>query len=129
MQRQPQAIGAETGSTLGEAIRKLRLRKGMTLEELGRRASLSTGMLSKIESGNGNPSINSLRQISEALGVPVAYLFSLEADAAVDPVAYNHKQIYSYEGVTFTVLASQDSGNNKLFLFEAEPGAERGSTR
>ncbi|MEX2540583.1 MAG: helix-turn-helix domain-containing protein [Trueperaceae bacterium] len=116
-------------SSLGEAIRTLRRNRQMTLEELGKLSSLSTAMISKIESGNGNPSINSLRQISEALGVPVAYLFSHEIDPNPDPVAYNHKRIYSYEGVTFTVLASPYSRQQKLFLFEAEAGAERGSTR
>jgi transcriptional regulator with XRE-family HTH domain len=123
------AAKAPTASSLGRIIRSLRLRKGLTLEELAQRSRLSAAMISKVESGQSSPSINSLRNISEALSVPVAYMFSEETAAVTDPVSFNHKQIYTYKNVTYTVVMSPRTTNAKLFLFEAQPGAERGSIR
>ncbi len=118
-----------TANSLGRIIRSLRIRKGLTLEELAQRSDLSAAMISKVESGQTSPSINSLRNISEALSVPVAYMFSAETTAVAEPVSFNHKQIYTYKDVTYTVIMSPTASNSKLFLFEAQPGAERGSIR
>ena len=118
---------AHVEQALGEAIRRVRSQRGMTLEELGRESNLSPAMISKVERGMGDPSLKSLRQISEALGVPVAYFFAQEAAPEPDPVAVNHKRIYTYEKATYTVVASQIASRSTLLLLEAQPGAERGS--
>lgn len=119
----------QAADLLGNTIRSLRIKKGYTLEEVAQRAELSAAMISKVESGQTNPSINSLRAISEALGVPVAYLFSQELTQDEDKVSHNSKQIYSFAGVTYTVVLTLQEKGTKLFYFEAEPGAERGSLR
>lgn len=125
-----QAAGDELkAQQLGETIKMLRNRRGYTLETLGQRTGLSAAMLSRVESGQTNPSINSLRAISEALGVPVAYMFSHEADQDTDAVSYNSQQVYSFDGVKYMVVLTLKERGTKLFYFEAEPGAERGSLR
>lgn len=50
-------------------IRRFRAERNLTLGELARRASLSKQTLSKIEQGEGNPTVGTLEAIGEALGL------------------------------------------------------------
>lgn len=59
---------------LGEKIRALRLRRGMTQAELAGDC-ITRNMLSRIENGAALPSIGSLLHIAEALEVSPAYFF------------------------------------------------------
>jgi transcriptional regulator with XRE-family HTH domain len=73
----------EAAKGIGEKIRELRLKKGMTQRELaGDR--ITRNMLSLIESGSASPSIQTLQYISERLKTPLAYFFSeTERDVAI----------------------------------------------
>lgn len=50
-------------------IRRFRAERNLTLGELARRARLSKQTLSKIEQGEGNPTVGTLEAIGEALGL------------------------------------------------------------
>ncbi len=50
-------------------IRRFRAERNLTLGELARKASLSKQTLSKIEQGEGNPTVGTLEAIGEALGL------------------------------------------------------------
>lgn len=58
----------------GENIKKERKRQGLTLEELAVRSSVSKSMLSMIERGEKNPTIQVASQIAEGLEVTISYL-------------------------------------------------------
>lgn len=58
---------------LGQRIKKLRIEKGMTLVELTGK-KMSKGMLSMIENGHANPSMDSLKFIAHQLGCDPQYL-------------------------------------------------------
>ena len=70
-------------SALGEVVREFRKRLGLGISELGRRAKLSPGMISKIENGAISPSLASIRALARALQVPVTSLFR-EFDEVTD---------------------------------------------
>lgn len=116
---------APSMAAIGAQIRALRRKRGLTLHQVAGAAGLSTAMISKVENGNGNPSINTLVQIARALSVPTAMLFSRE-DEELDAVQFNHKRVYAFGGVSYTVVMP-DAHGTRLLLVEAEPGAERGS--
>ncbi|MEO1198770.1 MAG: XRE family transcriptional regulator [Pseudomonadota bacterium] len=61
---------------IGSEVRTLRQALGMTLAELARTASLSPGMLSKIENGQTTPSLQTLQSLAAALNVPIATFFA-----------------------------------------------------
>jgi transcriptional regulator with XRE-family HTH domain len=67
--------GSET-SALGAQVRALRRERGLTLKALGQRAGLSHPFLSQVERGLAQPSLGSVSRIAEALGVPVAHLWT-----------------------------------------------------
>ena len=63
----------------GEKLRELRLRRGLTQEELSQVLFVSRTAVSKWESGRGYPSIDSLKDISAFFGVSVDELLSTES--------------------------------------------------
>ncbi|MEM7213879.1 MAG: helix-turn-helix domain-containing protein [Pseudomonadota bacterium] len=60
---------------VGAQVRALRQALGMTLAELATAASLSTGMLSKIENGQTSPSLATLQALAGALNMPLGSFF------------------------------------------------------
>jgi transcriptional regulator with XRE-family HTH domain len=61
-------------SSIAENLREERTRAGLTLEQLAARAELSPAHLSRIESGDRQPSLAALLSLSRALGVSVSVL-------------------------------------------------------
>ena len=57
---------------LGEAIRQLRQKRGLTQEDLAHEADITTGTLSLIERGHANPTWATLKGIATALDTPLA---------------------------------------------------------
>jgi len=60
---------------LGNAIRDLRQRHGLTIAEIADRAGISRGMLSKIENAQTATSLDALHRLAQALGVSLSTLF------------------------------------------------------
>ncbi len=58
-------------SSIGEGIRRERLRRGLTLAQLATQVNLTVSALSQIERGASDPSISSLRRIAQAFDVPM----------------------------------------------------------
>jgi XRE family aerobic/anaerobic benzoate catabolism transcriptional regulator len=63
----------------GERIRGERARRGMSRKLLARHAGISERYVTQLESGKGNVSILLLRQIANALGLPLSRLMEDEA--------------------------------------------------
>jgi transcriptional regulator with XRE-family HTH domain len=57
--------------SIGEGIRRERLRRGLTLAQLATQVNLTVSALSQIERGASDPSISSLRRIAGAFDVPM----------------------------------------------------------
>ncbi len=63
-------------SEIGSKINRLRLDKKLTLKELSQLTNLSVGFLSQLERGLTTVAIDSLDNISKALGVDINYFFT-----------------------------------------------------
>src|SRR6266404_107270 len=59
---------------LGDRIREARARRGMTRRILARDSGVSERYLAQLEGGHGNISIILLRQVAQAMGLPLAEL-------------------------------------------------------
>lgn len=62
---------------LGQKIKGYRTRKNLTIKELAAQSEITSSMLSQIERGQANPSLNTIRLLSKALHEPM-YLFLWE---------------------------------------------------
>jgi len=82
-----------TGAPLmGQLVRRLRVRKGLRLEDLARNTGFTKGFLSKIENGKSSPPIATLLRVAEALDVDAAVLLQPPGGngSAKDPHASLH---------------------------------------
>lgn len=71
---------------LGERVRETRARRGMTRKLLARDSGVSERYLAQLETGQGNISILLLRQIANALDIPIEALVLQGAEPPVDLV-------------------------------------------
>ena len=69
---------------LGIRLRRIRDMKGRTIRGLAAKTGISSSLISKIELGKANPSLATLKRITEELEVPMFYLFiENETDGSV----------------------------------------------
>jgi len=105
---------------LGNAIRELRQRHKLTIAQVSEQADISRGMLSKIETGQITPGLDSLSRIARALGVSMSMLFRhydaptgsaqhVKKGQGMEVVRRGTKSGHSYE------LLAYDQGPVKLF--------------
>ncbi|MBW2654303.1 MAG: cupin domain-containing protein [Deltaproteobacteria bacterium] len=76
---------------IADKIRKIRKNKGYTLEQLGKLADLSKGLLSRIENCQVSPPIATLSKISHGLEVPIGIFFDTEKAMGEDGYAVTLK--------------------------------------
>jgi transcriptional regulator with XRE-family HTH domain len=72
----PSVAPLPIASAIGVQIRQIRKRQEITAADLAHRAGLSTGMLSKIETGSVSASLESLEAVARALNVPLTSFFA-----------------------------------------------------
>ncbi len=68
---------------LGEKIKRMRLQKGLTQEELADRCELTKGYISQLENNLNSPSIATLTDILAALGSNLAEFFQEEKEEKI----------------------------------------------
>ena len=117
---------------LGQRIRQRRQELGLSQRELAERAGLSPGFLSQIEHNLITPSIDSLREISEVLAVPLSGSgFLVETDAR-SPVVRHHKRLkLTLPGseISFELLTSDLKQPLDVFRVELKPADGNLATR
>ena len=67
---------------VGANLRRLRTRRGLSLERLAHKSGVSRAMLSQVELGKSAPTINVLWKVARALGVTFSALLSTNLDAS-----------------------------------------------
>ena len=65
---------------IGSKIRELRILNGLTQEDLADRSELSKGFISQLENDVTSPSISTLEDILQCLGMTISEFFSRDAE-------------------------------------------------
>ncbi|MFP5390969.1 MAG: helix-turn-helix domain-containing protein [Gammaproteobacteria bacterium] len=73
------SVQSNSPPEVGATLQRLRLARGLTLDDLSRMAGVSKSMLSQIEREKANPTIAVTWRLANALGVPIAELLSTTA--------------------------------------------------
>jgi len=105
---------ADIVALVSTSLRRERARVGLSLTEVARRASIAKSTLSQLESGTGNPSLETLWALSNALGVPLSRL--------IDPPRQDIQVIRAGEGA---VLHAERDPYEAVMLASCPPGARR----
>ena len=72
----------DVNAQIGQALRRLRRDKSLTVTELATLSDISSGMISRIENGQVSPSLTTLHALSGALSVQLMSLFAHTSQAA-----------------------------------------------
>lgn len=109
---------------IGAKVQEFRKARGMSLRELAAKVSLSPSMLSQVENNSVNPSINTLKNIAEALQVPLFKFFKDEPLKDKLIVRKGQYKIIGKEGeeVLYKLLTPDVSGMIEFFLMEIPAG-------
>lgn len=71
-------VAGQMMARVGSELKRVRRERRITLEQLAEQSNVSSGLISQIERGKGNPSFNTLVLIAHALDMPMARLFNTE---------------------------------------------------
>lgn len=85
-----------SGFAIGAKIKELRIRNGLTQEELANRSELSKGFISQIESEQTSPSIATLVDILECLGTNLRDFFN---EATEEKIVFAKKDYFETENL------------------------------
>jgi transcriptional regulator with XRE-family HTH domain len=125
------ASGASSDLTarIAAALRRERDRAGLSLTEAARRAGVAKSTLSQLESGVGNPSVETLWALGVALEVPFSRLVDPPRTsvrvirAGEGPVTHSERAAYAA-----TLLASSPPhARRDIYRIAADPGTPRTS--
>jgi transcriptional regulator with XRE-family HTH domain len=103
----------DPGTEIFESIKNIRKSKGITLQEMSNRTGISLNHLSQIERGRTNPSIGTLKKITDVLGVPFMSLGNGESSLPLPP--NNQKRAEVVRGDMRKMLVYPKS-KTKVFL-------------
>lgn len=109
-------------------IRDLRKHKNLTLGELAARIDRSVGFLSQVERGLSRPTVADLTAISESLGVPTTYFYSLSKPRDVPWVTRpgERRTLYYAGGITDVLASPTMAGGFSMLESHLQPGASSG---
>ena len=105
-------------------IRDLRKHKNLTLGELAARIDRSVGFLSQVERGLSRPTVADLTAISESLGGPTTYFYSLNKPREVPWVTRpdERRTLYYAGGITDVLASPSISAGFSMLESFLQPG-------
>lgn len=109
--------------SIGDKIRRLRIKYGLTQEELAARTELSKGFISQMERDLASPSIATLMDILEALGTNIRDFFN---ETIEEKIVFSADDIFVQEDengfqIRWLVTTSQKNSMEPIML-TLEPG-------
>ena len=108
---------------LGARIKALRMKNGLTLEELGSRTELTKGFLSQLERNLTSPSLATLEDIVEVLGVTMSGFFADDEEQVV--FTKEDAFIDEQEGRTLHwIVPNAQKNRMEPLVLELEPGEQ-----
>lgn len=111
-----EAETSDLAPVVGSNLRRLRMRRGLSLEKLAARSGVSRAMLGQIELGQSAPTINVLWKIARALDVTFATLIQAREAGGTMVLKKTQAKVLSSQGGHFSSRA--------LFPFDGPRRAE-----
>ncbi|MHC8314785.1 helix-turn-helix domain-containing protein [Pseudomonas sp. LB3P31] len=115
-------------SALAILIQDLRKHKKYTLKDLADKIGRSVGFLSQVERGLSRPTVADLTAISETLGVPTTYFYSLPKPMALPWVTRpdERRTLYYADGITDILVSPKMRASFSMLESRLEAGASSG---
>jgi transcriptional regulator with XRE-family HTH domain len=118
-------LGDSASTVLGMRIRAARTQRGLSAGDLATAAQVSRSLVSQIERGVAMPSIETLRRLASALGIPVFSLFLEEGgDHRIVRAAERRVVSYPCSGVSREILSPNLRGRMAVLWVTFPPGEQ-----
>jgi transcriptional regulator with XRE-family HTH domain len=109
--------------SLGQRIRNLRKRQSLTLSDVASAAGVSVSLLSQVERGKTDPSLDTLRDIGDALGAtPFQLLAGGMARSRLVRVDQRPRLALPNAAIEFELLSHSLEGTFEVMLWTLDPG-------
>ncbi len=109
----------ENEINIGKKVQDYRSSKEMSIKKLSELTGITSSMISQIEKNQVNPSINSIKNIANALEIPLFYFFQEEVPST-DIIVKSDKRkvlgIPSNQDVTYELLTPNIQGDIEFCL-------------
>ncbi|MFJ7978459.1 helix-turn-helix domain-containing protein [Peribacillus sp. NPDC096379] len=109
---------------LGKVIAKFRIKRNYNIKQLAEKTNVTSSMISQIERGLTNPSLNTLRVIADALEVPLLSFFT-KSEKSKDLItrADARKKIVfpPPQNLEYMLLSPDLSGSIEMVLMKIPP--------
>jgi transcriptional regulator with XRE-family HTH domain len=123
----------EESLKLGQRIRDLRLKAGMTLADLGKATGVSIGTLSQLERGLVSPTVRTVYTVANALGVMPAWLIDPSqmpvpsAESRYIVRAGQRSRLLDLNGIRKDIASPAASDRLRGFFMVIQPGCNSGA--
>ena len=107
---------------IGQRIKDCRVAKGLTVKDLAAQAQITSSMLSQIERGQANPSLNTIRLLSGALDEPMFRFFMDEVNVRNEVVRAGERRHIIEHGTEYELLAPDTNGLLEMLELTLAPG-------
>lgn len=116
---------------IGEKILEYRKQKSFSIKELSEKSGVTSSMLSQIERGHANPSINSLKAVAKALEVPIFNFFVSPVDTNTLVVRSDQRKkmiLPDNDAFVYELLSPNTNGSIGMMLMTLAPGTSSSTT-
>nr|BFD87106.1 XRE family transcriptional regulator [Streptomyces sp. Xyl84] len=101
-------------------LKRIRTGRGLSISELSRRSKIGKATLSELESGSGNPTIETVFSLSRVLEVPISDLVDGRAPGELTVVRAEEVEVLSGEGVDLRPLQRFESGDTVFEVYDQQ---------
>ncbi|MFG2844421.1 helix-turn-helix domain-containing protein [Kitasatospora sp. NPDC048296] len=105
---------------LAANLKRVRAQRGLSLSELSRRAGIGKATLSQLESGAGNPTLETVLGLSRVLGVPISDLVERQPSGEVTVVRAADAEVLSGRGVDLRPLRRIEAGDTVFEVYDQQ---------
>ncbi|SOC15743.1 XRE family transcriptional regulator [Ureibacillus xyleni] len=106
---------------IGKKVEQFRKAKGWSSRELAKIADITPSMLSQIERGLANPSIQTLKVLAKALDVPTFSFLLEEANTEELVVRSNQRKKMMIDNLTYELLSPNFTGTLATAIMKVPP--------
>ena len=117
---------AAVSALVGKNLRRLRKQQRLSLEQLSAFSGVSRAMLGQVEQGKSVPSIKTLWQVAQALGVSVSWFLDAAHEGAallLQPPADSQLHLKIGEGELRPLQPAEDGQQDTFYELRLAPGA------
>ncbi|GAA2613680.1 XRE family transcriptional regulator [Streptomyces axinellae] len=101
-------------------LKRARAQRGLSLSELSRRSKIGKATLSQLESGTGNPTIETVFSLSRVLEMPISDLLDTRPPAGLRVVRAKDVEVLSGDAVDLRPLQRIESGDAVFEIYDQQ---------